>query len=174
MLLRLVADPRHLLIGRWNWKAALTSSMVRGFIFLFANLTAGWKGAVGAMLAEWAFRMLTSGFYGTITQALGEVEPEWQGTLCGVILLPVFSHTLEFLLHWLRHTPNLRTSLISSVSFTVFSTLFNLHAMRRGTLIVGQGAPSLAADFRALPRLIVTFLANLIRLPVRVVRGCRT
>jgi hypothetical protein len=164
-LLGLIAHPRQRLIGQWNWKAAITSSMVRGFIFLFANLSAGWKAAVGAMLAEWVFRTVTSGFYGTVTQALGEVEPEWQGTLCAVILLPVFSHSLEFLLHWLRHTPNLRTSLISSIGFTVFSTLFNLHAMRRGTLIVGEGAPTLAADFRALPRLIAGFVIGILRLP---------
>ena len=173
-LLRLLAEPRQRLIGRWNWKAALTSSMVRGLIFLFANLSAGWRAALGAMLAEWTFRTLTSGFYGTITQTLGEVEPEWHGTLCAVILLPVFSHSLEFLVHWLRHTPNLRTSLISSISFTVFSTLFNLHAMRRGTLIVGKGAPTLAADFRALPRVIVTFLASLVRSPWRALRGYGT
>lgn len=170
----LLADPRNRLIGQWNWKAALTSSMVRGFIFLFANLTAGWKAAVGAMLAEWTFRTLTSGFYGTVTQTIGEVDPEWQGTLCAVILLPLFSHSLEFLVHWLRHTPNLRASLISSVGFTIFSTLFNLHAMRRGTLIVGKGAPTLWADFRALPRVVATFLASLMRLPWRAPRGCDT
>lgn len=148
--------------------------MVRGFIFLFANLSAGWRSALGAMLAEWVFRTATSGFYGTITQTLGEVEPEWHGTLCAIVLLPVVSHSLEFLLHWLRHTPRLRTSLISSISFTIVSTLFNLHAMRRGTLIVGKDAPSLAADFRALPRMIVTFLRDLVRLPWRAVRGCDT
>ncbi len=81
-----------------------------------------------------------------------------------MIALPLFSyHSLEFLVHWLRHTPNLRTSLISlSISFTVFSTLFNLHAMRRGTLIVGKDAPTLAADFRALPRLIASFLMGIL------------
>ncbi len=117
------------------------------------------------MMAEWIFRTVTSGFYGTLTQTLGEVEPEWQGTLCAAILLPAFSHSLEFLVHWLRHTPNLRSSLISSISFTVFSTLFNVYAMRRGTLIVGEGAPTLAADFRALPRLIGSFLLAIVRLP---------
>jgi hypothetical protein len=180
-LRRLAGSPRSLLVGRWNWKAALTSSMVRGLIFLFANLSAGWRSAVAAMFAEWAFRALTSGFYGTITQTLGEVEPEWHGTVCAIFLLPVMSHSLEFVLHWLRHTPRLRTSLISSISFTIVSTLFNLYAMRRGTLVVGQNAPSLAADFRALPRMIVSFIVasgrgigflgrGLFRLPWRAVQ----
>jgi len=173
-MFRLIADPRGQLIGKWNWKAALTSSMVRGLIFLFANLSAGWKAAVAAMLAEWAFRTVTSGFYGTVTQSLGEVEPEWQGTVCAIILLPVVSHSLEFLLHWLRHTPHLRTSLISSISFTIVSTLFNLHAMRRGTLVVGEGAPTLAADFRALPRVIATFISDMVLIPWRALRGCDT
>jgi hypothetical protein len=173
-LFRLVAHPRRLLIGRWNWKAAVTSSMVRGLIFLIANLSAGWRAAVGAMLAEWTFRSMTSGFYGTLTQTLGEVEPEWHGTLCAIFMLPIVSHSLEFLLHWLRHTPKLRASLISSIAFTVFSTLFNIYAMRRGTLVVGDGAPSLAADFRALPRIIVTFMVEMLRIPWRVLRGCDT
>jgi hypothetical protein len=145
--------------------------MVRGFIFLFANLSAGWKAAVGAMLAEWAFRAATSGFYGSLTQALGEVEPEWQGALCAAIMLPVISHSLEFLLHWLRHTPKLRTSLISSITFTIFSTLFNLYAMRRGALVVGENAPSLASDLRGMPRMIVNFVADMVRFPSRALRG---
>jgi hypothetical protein len=59
----------------------------------------------------------------------------------------------------LRGTPNLRTSLIASVSFTVLSTLFNLYAMRRGALLVGAEGGSVGADFRRMPRLITGFLA---------------
>src|ERR1700733_2303578 len=137
-LLRLAASPRKQIFERWNWKAALFSARVRGFIFLFANLRSGWRAAAGAMLAEWLFRAATSGFYGAITQTLGEVEPEWPGVGSAMVILPVVSHSLEFLLHWLRHTPHLKASLISSITFTVFSTLFNLYAMRRGTMVVGR------------------------------------
>jgi hypothetical protein len=144
---------------RWNWKAALFSSLTRGIIFLCANLTAGWRAAVGAMLAEWAFRAATSGFYGTITQALGETEPEWQGAIGAIVLLPMCSHSLEFLLHWLRHTPNLKTSIVSSLSFTVVSTLFNFYAMRRGSMVVGDRGASISEDLRGLPRVIAGFLA---------------
>ena len=80
-LLCLVQHPVERLIHRWNWKAAFFSSLIRGIIFLLANLRAGWRAAVGAMLAEWIYRALTSGFYGAITQVLGEAEPEWQGAL---------------------------------------------------------------------------------------------
>ncbi len=158
-LLCLVQHPVERLIHRWNWKAAFFSSLIRGIIFLLANLRAGWRAAVGAMLAEWIYRAITSGFYGAITQVLGEAEPEWQGALAAMVLLPLSSHTLEFLIHWLRHTPNLKTSLIASMSFTVVSTLFNFYAMRRGTMVVGKGAASLGQDMRSMPRVIAGFLA---------------
>jgi hypothetical protein len=70
-----------------------------------------------------------------------------------------FSHTLEFLIHFLRHTPHLKASVISSLIFTFFSTLFNVYAMRRGTMVVGKGCASLAADLRAMPRMIGGFIA---------------
>ena len=158
-LFRLVTNPVDLVVRRWNWKAAFFSSLVRGIIFLIANLTSGWRAAVGAMLAEWLYRALTSGFYGAITQTLGEAEPEWHGALAAMILLPIMSHSLEFLVHWLRHTPHLRASIISSMSLTVVSTLFNFYAMRRGTMLVGRNAASLAQDLRAMPGVIAGFLA---------------
>lgn len=170
-LYRLFRNPFELMVRRWNWKAAFFSSLVRGIIFFIANLTAGWRAATGAMLAEWIYRAATSGFYGAITQTLGEAEPEWHGAAAAMILLPVLSHSLEFLVHWLRHTPHLKASVISSMSFTVISTLFNFYAMRRGTMVVGRNSPSLAQDMRALPRIIGGFLAAG---PVWIWRSCRS
>lgn len=158
-LLDLGTRPVDLLIRRWNWKAALTSSLIRGLIFFFANITAGWRAATGAMLAEYLYRAITSGFYGAITQHLSEAEPEWVAAAAAMILLPLSSHSLEFLVHWLRHTAHLKASIISSMVFTVFSTLFNFYAMRRGALVVGAGSATLGDDMRALPRVIGSFLA---------------
>jgi hypothetical protein len=155
----LVKRPGELLIRRWNWKAAFSSSIIRALIFFFANVTAGWRAAVGAMVAEYVYRALTSGFYGAITQHISEAEPEWQAAIAAMILLPLSSHSLEFLMHWLRHTPHLKTSIISSMTFTVFSTLFNFYAMRRGTMVVGENSASAMEDIRALPRIIGGFLA---------------
>jgi hypothetical protein len=39
-----------------------------------------------------------------------------------MLVLPVVSHSPEFLLHWLRNTPHLKASVASSLCFTVFST----------------------------------------------------
>lgn len=158
-LFGLVTRPVDLVVRQWNWKAAFFSSLVRGFIFLLANLRSGWRTAAGAMVAEWLYRALTSGFYGAVTQALGETEPEWQGAAAAMILLPISSHSLEFAVHWLRHTPHLRTSIIASMSFTVVSTLFNFYAMRRGAMLVGKQCASLGEDMRAMPRIIGGFLA---------------
>ena len=76
--------------------------------FLLVNLTAGWRAAVGAMIAEWVYRTLTSGFFGAIAETLGETEPEWQGAAAAMLVLPVMSHSIEFLVHWLCNTPHLR------------------------------------------------------------------
>ena len=155
----LFQNPLELLVRRWNWKSALTSTLTRSSIFWAANLAAGWRAALGAMLAEWAYRPITSGFYGAITQTLGGAEPEWQGAIGAMVILPLLSHGLEFLVHWLRHTPDLRASLLSSMSFTLVSTLFNFYAMRRGAMVVGEDSPSLSDDMRAMPRIVGGFLA---------------
>src|SRR5215472_2828644 len=156
----LVADPRRTLIERWNWKAAIFSAAIRALIFLCANLTAGWRAATGAMLAEFVFRALTSGFYGAITQALSQAGPEWAAAMASAVLLPAVSHSIELIVHVLRGTPNIRASLISSVTFTILSTLFNLYAMRRGALIVGAEGYSVGGDLRRVPPLLAGFIAS--------------
>lgn len=158
-LLDFVTQPGELLVRRWNWKAAFSSSIVRAAIFFGANVTAGWRAAVSAMAAEYVFRAITSGFYGAMTQHFSQVEPEWQAAAGAMALLPVVSHSLEFTLHWLRHTPHLRASIVSSMSFTAVSTLFNFHAMRRGALVTGKGSSSFASDLRRMPRIIAEFVA---------------
>jgi len=155
----LAADPGATLVRKWNWKSAVFSSTFRAIVFLCANLTAGWRAATGAMAAEFLYRAVTAGFYGAITQALREAEPVWAAGGTALILLPLLSHSLEFGLHMLRGTPKMLTSIISSVCFTILSTLFNLYAMRRGALIVGAGGESVGKDLRRIPRLLGGFLA---------------
>jgi hypothetical protein len=105
-LFDLTVRPVDLLVRRWNWKAALSSSLVRGITFFLANLSSGWRAALGAMAAEWMYRAIASGFYGAITQHISEVEPEWEAAVCLIVLLPLSPLSVEFLVHWLRHTPN--------------------------------------------------------------------
>lgn len=146
-------DPAALLVRRWNWKSALCSSVCRGAIFFAVNCSAGIDAAWRAMLAEFVYRALTAGFYGALTQSFRQVEPRWKGLMAAALLLVGVSHSIEFLLHWARGTPNLAGSLAASVGFTVVTTVFNLHAMRRGLLVTGGGGYGLLTDLRLLPTL---------------------
>jgi hypothetical protein len=153
----LLSDPAGQLLYRWNWKAAVMSSLLRAHIFLAANATAGLRRALSAAAAEFFFRFITSGFYGSLTQAFRNAEPAWAGVAAVMILLPLISHSMEFALHFLRGTPHLRTSIISSVIFTMFSTAFNWFAMRRGALVVGDEQSPLGSDLARVPALLADF-----------------
>lgn len=158
-LLSVVRDPVGRLIRDWNWKSALMSTALRAPIFFFVNLAAGPKAAFGALLTELDLRSMTSGIYGSLTEALHDAEPAWLAGLTASVFMPVANHSLELLVHWLRGTPKLANSILASVCFTVVSTLFNLYAMRRGALIVGENQQSLGQDLRRMPRLVGGFLA---------------
>ncbi|HVO98928.1 MAG TPA: hypothetical protein VMT15_12715 [Bryobacteraceae bacterium] len=158
ILCELWARPGELLVRRWNWKSALFSSILRGLIFLFANITSGWRVAAGATLVEFLFRAATSGFYGSLIQAFRKAEPAALATFTLLIMLPFISHSMELLAHWAAGTPNLVRSMVPSVIFTEVAVLFNLYAMRRGALVVGEGASSMGSDLRKIPRLIGGFL----------------
>jgi hypothetical protein len=163
VFLALVRRPGELLVRQWNWKSALYSSLCRASLFLAVNLTSGWRAALGAMTAEFIYRVLSAGFYGSLTQAFRRVEPRWQATVATVTLLVAVSHTIEFLVHWARGTPNLLASIGASMAFTCLSTLFNLYAMRNGVFITGQDSNSLLTDFRLLPGIVAGFLSQLPR-----------
>src|SRR5262249_50710101 len=138
----LCANPMEHFVWRWNWKSAVTSALLRGAIFFVANLSSGLRAASGALVAEFICRTAISGFYGSATQSFRKCEPEWAGTLFVMVVLPVSSHIIEFLVHYLRGTSQLSRSIIASVSFTVIATLFNYYAMRRGVLLVGEEGQS--------------------------------
>lgn len=157
-LLELARHPHELLLRRWNWKVAAFSSLFRGAIFLVTNLSAGWDAARAAMLAEFLYRALTAGFYGAISQQFRRVTPQWRGTIGAMVLVPAFAHLIEFCIHSLRGTPNLKKSILASVTFSLISVLFNLHIMRNGAMIVGREGRSFTSDMRAMPGLILSFL----------------
>jgi hypothetical protein len=159
----LTRRPAELLVRQWNWKSAVYSSLVRSSLFFGLNWTAGWRAALGAMSAEFIYRACSAGFYGSLTQAFRKVEPRWHGTLASVALLVGVSHTFEFIIHWVRGTPNLVASIGASMAFTCLSTLFNLYAMRNGVFVTGEGSQSLLSDFRLLPGIVAGFLLQLPR-----------
>jgi hypothetical protein len=147
----------------WNYKTAVLSALVRAGIFFAVNAKAGYDAATAAMVTEFCFRFATSGFYGALTQTFRRVEPSWAGTVGAMLLLPALAHSLEFVVHSWRGTPELAASMAASIAFTMLSTAFNLFAMRRGALVVGAGTRTLADDLRAMPRLVVLFVASAVR-----------
>ncbi|MEZ5361684.1 MAG: hypothetical protein R2748_04895 [Bryobacterales bacterium] len=159
VLASFVRKPRQTLLRRWNWKAALTSSVVRATLFFAVNLAAGPEAAWAAFFTELAFRASTAGFYGAITQGLSTVRPEWKGTLGACLLLPVFNHSLELAAHWARGTEELTASILASVCFTAISSMFHCFVMRQGLMTVGEGSQSLLADLAAMPKALALFVA---------------
>jgi hypothetical protein len=152
----------RLVLRSWNWKAAVLSSLPRAGLFLAVNLGAGVHAALGAMATELGYRGITAVFYGGLTQAVSRSHPRKAAAATAAIV--IVSHGIEFTIHWLRGTPNLRTSIAASVCFTILSTLFNLHAMRSGVLVTGSGSSSFREDLRALPRTLASFGASLLGL----------
>jgi hypothetical protein len=157
VLYDLARHPHEQLVRRWNWKSAVLSSLFRSSLFFVANLSAGPDAAQAAFVTELAYRGVTAGFYGALTQAFRDARPAWAGMVAAMILLPGVSHLLEFVIHWFRGTPNLTESLVLSVALTALSTSFNLFAMRRGALTVGGGSSPLLRDLRQLPMLLCAF-----------------
>jgi hypothetical protein len=126
---------------------------------------------MAAMKTELVFRAITSGFYGALTENFREVSPAWEAAVAVMLLLPLASHSIELLVHWIRGTHNLYSSILASVLLTAFSTLFNFYVMRRGALIVGVGHSSLGTDLVSLPRLMLDFVTWLPRYALRKIAG---
>ena len=155
----LVRHPVEMLIWRWNWKAALFSGVLRSLIYLFTHLKEGWRAALGAMSVEFFFRLVVSGASGSLVQAFHNAAPVWLATLCIMIMLPAFSHTIEFTLHTLNGDVNKGKAIIISISFSIISAIFNLFAMRRDALLVKDArAQSLGQDLVQLPKIVVEFM----------------
>lgn len=161
------AHPFDLFIRRWNWKSAVFSALFRGLIFFTVNLQVGWRAALGAMLAEFVWRSVTSGGWGAVTQMLCKVRPLWQAVFGTMFVMPLAAHTIEFVIHYARGTPLLARSILVSVCFTQVSDLFNLYVMYNGAMLVGGEARPFGEDLRRVPALIAGFLLVLPRLAAR-------
>jgi len=167
--------PGETLVARWNWKSAFLSALCRGAIFFAANLGAGVLPASRALIVEFVFRSVSSGFFGTMTQTLSTAQPRLSASIAALILLPLAAHSCEALVHWLNGTPRLGASIAGSMAFTVVSTLFHLFAMRRGAFIIGEGRSSLLQDLARTPTLIGQFILECVGvLRRRLERAFRT
>lgn len=155
----LLLNPGRRLLLRWNWKTALLSACLRGTIFFCANIGAGLGAAINAMMIEAALFATLSGFYGALVQSFRRAQPAWAAALAVMVLMPAVNHTLEYFLHYASGTKKIAAGVVVSVVLSMLSALFNLFAMRRGVLIVGDERQSLVDDLRRMPRVVFDFVA---------------
>jgi hypothetical protein len=73
-------------------------------------------------------------------------------------LVPAFNHALEYLLHYASGTKRIMAGVAASISLSILSAVFNLFAMRRGVLIVGDERAPLLDDLRRMPRVVFDFV----------------
>jgi predicted outer membrane repeat protein len=163
----LLINPWRLLLG-WNWKTALLSACARGTIFFISNLGAGLGAAIAAMAAEAALFATLAGFYGAVVQTFRRAQPAWAASVTIMILMPAVNHTLEYALHNLNGTKKIAAGVATSISLSILSAMFNLFAMRRGVLIVGEEKASLIDDLRRMPRVVFDFVMAIPRALWRV------
>lgn len=155
----LARHPVEMLVYRWNWKAAVLSGVMRSMIYLFTHLKEGWRAALGAMSIEFIFRVIVSGASGSLVQAFHRATPVWLATACVMIMLPAFSHVIEFSLHTLNGDKNKGKALVISIAFSIVSAIFNLFAMRRGTLLVkDKQQQSFIKDMLQMPKIVAEFI----------------
>lgn len=166
--------PIEMIVKRWNWKSAFLSAFIRAPIYLSTYLANkdGWKAAIGAGAVEFCLRIFTAGTSGTLIQSFRRAKPVWLSGLICSAMLPVFAHTLEYIVHFVHElivsmiynspiNQTRKTSFFFSVMFSVLSVIFNLFAVRRGVLIVGkgEGQQSLWKDIKQMPFVVGEFLA---------------
>lgn len=158
VLADLTTYPGRYFLQGWNWKSAALSGLLRASIFFFTTLRAGWRAALAALTLEAAFRIVASGFYGVVAQALRNAQPMWQSALLVMVVLPVTIQAIELAVHWLAGTPHLWRGVAVSTAVAALSALFSWFAMRRGAFLVGADARPFSEDLRRYPGLLVEFL----------------
>ena len=166
VFLHLLRHPIDTLVLRWNWKAAVLSAMLRAPIFFFTYLFKkdGLKLAIGAAIAQSAFRFIFGGVNGAIIQSFSKVEPPWHAVLTVPLVLATISHVIEFGVQTVYDNQNGVTgkgrAIAVSVLVSAISAVFNLFAMRRGALLVkDESQQSIWRDLKRMPWFALEFLS---------------
>lgn len=175
VLRSLVSHPLQV-IKRWNWKAALLGAILRASFYFTVYKAAkeNMRAALTAAGVELTFRFLTSGVSGSLVQSFRHATPAWLATLVVTISLPIFSHSVEYVTHYVQEVyfkgvlpgsenNGRQWAFAFSVLFSALSAMFNLFAMRHGVLLVGAGkeTKSLWSDIKKIPALVWEFLTYL-------------
>ncbi len=172
----LVRHPAQI-ITRWNWKSASLGALLRASFYftVYQASRESWLVTLTAVLVELTFRFLTTGMSGAVVQSFRKAQPVWLANLIVSIMLPAFSHTVEFVTHYAQeryffdifassqNSVARQRAFAISVLFSVISALFNLFAMKHGVLLVGAGdeTKSFKDDIKRMPRMVGEFTAFL-------------
>jgi hypothetical protein len=159
-------DP-SLFVRQWNYKGAILSGVLRAPIFLATYLIGkeGLRLALAAAAVQFIFRFVFAGVGGVLIQSFRRVEPAWKALLAVLLIIPLISHVLEFILqavfgYYTGTMARTDEAILRSVSVSIISALFTLFAMRRGIMIVGESeSKSLISDISRLPIVIFHFIA---------------
>lgn len=169
-------------ITRWNWKAALLGAILRASFYFTVYQAAkeNMRAALTAAVVELGFRFFTSGVSGSLVQSFRRATPAWLATLIVTISLPIFSHSIEYVTHYVQEVyfvgilpasqnNGRQWAFAFSVLFSALSAMFNLFAMRHGVLLVGAGkeTKTLWSDIKIIPALVLEFLTYL---PILIIR----
>jgi hypothetical protein len=165
------------MITRWNWKSASLGAILRASFYftVYQASRESWLVTLTAVLVELTFRFLTTGISGAVVQSFRKAQPVWAANLIVSIMLPAFSHTVEFVTHYAQeryffdifaaseNSVARQRAFAISVLFSVVSALFNLFAMKHGVLLVGAGEEtrSFMDDIKRMPRMVGEFTAFL-------------
>ena len=181
VLRSLVSHPLQV-ITRWNWKAAFLGAILRASFYFTVYQAAkeNIRVALTAASVELGFRFFTSGVSGSLVQSFRHATPPWLATFIVTVSLPIFSHSVEYVTHYVQEIyfagvlpgseNNARQyAFAMSVLFSAVSAMFNLFAMRHGVLLVGAGkeTKSLWSDFKKIPALVLEFITYLPFLIIR-------
>ena len=150
-LASLARHPLRWMVRDWNWKNAVLSAVVRASIFFTVNLTASWGSALDALVTELIYRAPMVGTLASLSQAFRRVQPAWEASVVIMLVLPAFTHGIEFTIHSLRGTEKLYESVTVSVAFSMFTAVVSYFLHRRDVLIVGHGARPFVDDLVQLP-----------------------
>jgi hypothetical protein len=154
----ILGHPLEMIVRRWNWKAATLSGIMRGSIYFFTHISLGWRAALSAMSLEFLFRVFNSGAVSSISQSFRAAEPQWLANVIVMFAFPAYGHLFEFILHTLNGDRNVNKSIVFSILFSALSAIFNLHAQRRGAMLVkDEEQKSFWSDLKRMPVIFFEF-----------------
>jgi hypothetical protein len=159
----MLRHPIQNIVLRWNWKAAILSAIFRAPIFFAASARYGLKLAVAGAAVEAAFNSVGAGLYGAFLQNIRNARPAWLAWVLGAWTVPAIIQVTENCFHRAAGTSTLHLGIIISIILSALSAMFNLFAMRRGSLLAGNEARPLLRDLGNMPRLLLDFLLTVPR-----------